>query len=84
VDDQFTNRPADADLKELAEELEILVQDRNSPESPASELGGGYSNLIGIAFRIALQKMILVPTRNSIRMGSVEFPAVRRQILGQR
>lgn len=43
----------------LGEELEILVQDRNSPDSPASELGGGYANLIGIAFRIALQKMIL-------------------------
>ena len=43
----------------LGEELEILVQDRNSQESPAAELGGGYSNLIGIAFRIALQKMIL-------------------------
>jgi DNA repair exonuclease SbcCD ATPase subunit len=43
----------------IGDELEVLVQDRNSPESPASELGGGYANLIGIAFRIALQKMIL-------------------------
>ena len=43
----------------LGEELEILVQDGNSQESPAAELGGGYANLIGIAFRIALQKMIL-------------------------
>jgi DNA repair exonuclease SbcCD ATPase subunit len=43
----------------VGSELEILVQDRNSPKSPASELGGGYSNLIGIAFRIALQKVIL-------------------------
>jgi exonuclease SbcC len=43
----------------MGDELEVLVQDRNSPESPASELGGGYANLIGIAFRIALQKTIL-------------------------
>ena len=43
----------------MGDELEVLVQDRNSPESPASELGGGYANLIGLAFRIALQKTIL-------------------------
>jgi len=43
----------------IGPDLEILVRDRNSHESSALSLGGGYSNLIGIAFRIALQKMIL-------------------------
>lgn len=43
----------------MGPELEILVRDRNSQESSALSLGGGYSNLIGVAFRIALQKMIL-------------------------
>ncbi len=43
----------------MGPDLEILVSDRNSQQSSALSLGGGYSNLIGIAFRIALQKMIL-------------------------
>lgn len=43
----------------MGDDLEILVEDHNAPASSALALGGGYSNLIGIAFRIALQKMIL-------------------------
>jgi len=43
----------------LGPDLEIMVEDRNSQESSALALGGGYSNLVGIAFRIALQRMIL-------------------------
>jgi len=43
----------------LGADLEIVVEDRNSQESSALALGGGYSNLVGIAFRIALQRMIL-------------------------
>jgi DNA repair exonuclease SbcCD ATPase subunit len=36
-----------------------MVEDRNAQESSALALGGGYSSLVGIAFRIALQRMIL-------------------------
>lgn len=43
----------------LGADLEILVEDRNSQSSSALALGGGYSSLVGIAFRIALQRMIL-------------------------
>jgi exonuclease SbcC len=43
----------------MGADLEIMVEDRNAQESPALALGGGYSNLVGIAFRIALQRMIL-------------------------
>ena len=43
----------------MGADLEIMVEERNSQESSALALGGGYSNLVGIAFRIALQRMIL-------------------------
>ena len=43
----------------MGADLEIMVEDRNAQESSALALGGGYSNLVGIAFRIALQRMIL-------------------------
>ncbi len=43
----------------LGADLEILVEDRNTQSSSALALGGGYSSLVGIAFRIALQRMIL-------------------------
>lgn len=43
----------------LGADLEILVEDRNAQSSSALALGGGYSSLVGIAFRIALQRMIL-------------------------
>ncbi len=43
----------------LGVDLEILVEDRNTQSSSALALGGGYSSLVGIAFRIALQRMIL-------------------------
>jgi exonuclease SbcC len=43
----------------LGADLEFMVEDRNAQESSALALGGGYSNLVGIAFRIALQRMIL-------------------------
>lgn len=39
--------------------LEITVRDRNSQESSSLALGGGYANLVGLAFRIALQKLVL-------------------------
>jgi exonuclease SbcC len=43
----------------MGTDLEIMVEDRNAQESSALALGGGYSSLVGIAFRIALQRMIL-------------------------
>ncbi|HOC54222.1 MAG TPA: SMC family ATPase [Verrucomicrobiota bacterium] len=43
----------------MGTDLEIMVEDRNAQESSALALGGGYANLVGIAFRIALQRMIL-------------------------
>jgi exonuclease SbcC len=43
----------------LGADLEIMVEDRNTQSSSALVLGGGYSSLVGIAFRIALQRMIL-------------------------
>ncbi|ODU25449.1 MAG: hypothetical protein ABS95_00090 [Verrucomicrobia bacterium SCN 57-15] len=43
----------------LGADLEIMVEDRNTQSSSALALGGGYSSLVGIAFRVALQRMIL-------------------------
>lgn len=44
---------------QVGEDLEIMVEDEKGQISSALDLGGGFSNLAGIAFRIALQKMIL-------------------------
>ena len=49
----------------MGENLEIMVTDAKKRVSSSLALGGGYSNLIGIAFRIALQKMIL-PRVNTV------------------
>lgn len=43
----------------LGANLEIMVADRNSPSTSVRALGGGYSSLVGIAFRIALQRLVL-------------------------
>jgi DNA repair protein SbcC/Rad50 len=49
----------------MGDELEIIVRDKQQRDSSSLALGGGYANLIGIAFRIALQKMVL-PRVNTI------------------
>lgn len=49
----------------MGEDLEIMVTDSKKRVSSSLALGGGFSNLIGIAFRIALQKMIL-PRVNTV------------------
>jgi DNA repair protein SbcC/Rad50 len=43
----------------LGPDLEFIVQEGRNKESSSLALGGGYANLIGIAFRIALQRLIL-------------------------
>jgi len=50
---------------QMGDALEIMVQDSQKRVSSSLALGGGYANLIGIAFRIALQKMVL-PRVNTI------------------
>ena len=50
---------------QLGTNLEIMVLDKNKRLSSSLALGGGYSNLIGIAFRIALQKLVL-PKVNTV------------------
>ena len=50
---------------QMGEALEIMVQDSQKRISSSLALGGGYANLIGIAFRIALQKAVL-PRVNTI------------------
>ena len=49
----------------LGDNLEIMVMDRNKRISSSLSLGGGYANLIGIAFRIALQKTV-IPRVNTV------------------
>jgi exonuclease SbcC len=44
---------------QLGKDLDILVEEKDARSTSALALGGGYSNLAGIAFRIALQRMIL-------------------------
>ncbi len=50
---------------QMGEALEIMVQDSQKRISSSLALGGGYANLIGIAFRIALQKAVL-PRVNTV------------------
>ena len=50
---------------QMGDALEIMVQDSQQRISSSLALGGGYANLIGIAFRIALQKMVL-PRVNTV------------------
>jgi DNA repair exonuclease SbcCD ATPase subunit len=50
---------------QMGNALEIMVQDNQKRVSSSLALGGGYANLIGIAFRIALQKMVL-PRVNTV------------------
>lgn len=50
---------------EMGPNLEVLIVDQYKRTSSSKSLGGGYANLIGIAFRIALQKLV-IPKVNTI------------------